>query len=100
MMNKVDFLLIISSLALIFSIIGTILGLVAMIKVIAAEKSTHSVTYMPIDEEIDKANQETAKNWATQESMVAKDREMFQEELESELPDFYPSDEDKEIISF
>jgi hypothetical protein len=88
-------------MGLIFGLLGTIIGLVALVKVIAAEKSTHSVTYMPIDEEIDKANNEFIKeNWATKESMIAKDRKEFQEDLETEMPEFFPDDEDREIHSF
>ena len=98
-MNKIDVLLIISSLAFTLSFISTILGLVALIKIIAAEKSTHTMTYMPVDDEIEKANEKVLNNWATKESAIAKDQELFREDLESEMPDFFPDEDEKEIIS-
>lgn len=102
-MEKIDFLLISSICALLFSLIGTILGLVAVIKVIAMEKSTHTVTYQAIDEEIDKANREFLQKespWATKESAIAKDQEEFKEDLEVDMPEFFPSDDDRKIHSF
>lgn len=98
-MENINILLIFSILGLIFGLLGTILGLVALIKVIAAEKSTHTMTYMPVDEEIERANEEVMKNWATKESAIAKDQELFREDLETEMPDFFPDEEEKEIIS-
>ena len=98
-MEKVDLFVIISTICLFFSILGTILGLVALIKVIGAEKSTHTMTYMPVDEEIERANEEVLKNWATKESAIAKDQELFREDLENEMPDFFPDEDEKEIIS-
>jgi hypothetical protein len=97
----VNLFIIIASMGLIFGILGTIIGLVALVKVLAAEKSTHSVTYMPMDKEIDRANDEFLKeSWATKESMIAKDRKEFQEDLETEMPEFFPDDDDREIHSF
>jgi len=98
-MSKMDLFIIISSISLIFSIISLIIGLVALVKTIAAEKSTHSVTYMPMDTEIDKANDEYL-NWATKESKIAKDQELFQEDLETEMPDFFPDEEDRKVTSY
>jgi hypothetical protein len=94
------FIIVSSVISLIFGLFGTIIGLIAMIKVMAIEKSTHTVTYQPIDEEIEKANADYLNNWATQESVIAKDREEFQEELEEQMPDFFPDDEDRKIRSF
>jgi len=105
-MNKVDIFIIVSSLSLIFSVIGTILGLIAVVKTLAVEKSTHTITYQSVDKEIDKANEEYVSkanktdNWATQESAFAKEQESYLEDLESELPDFFPEDDDHKIRSF
>jgi len=99
--NKLDLLLIISSISLFFGVLGTIMGLVALIKTIAAEKSTHSVSYMPIDEEIDKANDDYLNQpWATKESAIAKDQEEFRQSLEDDMPDFYPDDDDRKVHSY
>lgn len=100
-----NLLLIISCLGLIFGLLGTIIGLVAIVKVIAAEKSTHSVQYMPMDDEIEKANNEYIRKekkeaWATKESAIAKDQEEFRQSLEDDMPDFYPDDDDRKVHSF
>jgi hypothetical protein len=91
-------------MGLIFGLLGTIIGLVALVKVIAAEKSTHSVQYMPMDDEIDKANNEYMKkndgSWSTKESAIAKDQEEFRENLEDDMPEFYPDDDDRKVHSF
>jgi F0F1-type ATP synthase membrane subunit b/b' len=98
-MENINIFIIISVLCLFFSILSTIIGLVALVKVIAAEKSTHTMTYMPVDEEIEKANEEVMRQWATKESAIAKDQELFREDLENEMPDFFPDEDEKEIIS-
>ena len=94
------FIIVSSIISLILGLFDTIIGLIAIIKVVAMEKSTHTVTYQPIDEEIEKANSEYLNSWATKESAIAKDQEMFQEDLETEMPDFFPDDEDRKIRSF
>lgn len=102
-MNKVDILLIISLLGLIFAVLSTIIGLTALVKVIAAEKSTHTLTYqpVPVDQEIEKANEEVLKKWARDsQSTIAKDQELFKEDLETEFPDFLDTDESDGAISF
>lgn len=98
-MENVNILLIFSILGFTFGLLGTIIGLVALVKVLAAEKSTHTITYQPIDDEIERANEEVLKNWATKESAIAKDQELFREDLEIEMPDFFPDEDEKEIIS-
>jgi hypothetical protein len=88
-------------MGLIFGLLGTIMGLVALVKCIAAEKSTHSVQYMPIDEEIDKENNDYLnQSWATKESAIAKDQEEFRQSLEDDMPDFYPDDDDRKVHSY
>jgi hypothetical protein len=94
------FLCISSILGLTLGLISTIIGSIALIRVIASEKSTHTVHYAPIDEEIDRANKEYMENWATKESAIAKDQKQFKEDLENEMPDFFPDEEDSKIHSF
>lgn len=60
---------IISCLALVFSI-------VALIKVLAMEKSTHTIQYMPVDE--------TVKNWATPEKEVESINKEFSSNFDME----------------
>lgn len=100
-MNKIDVLLIISSLAFTLSFISTILGLVALIKIVAAEKSTHTLTYQPVDEEIERANKEVMENWSKQsQSWVAEDQKNFKEDLEENFPEFLNEEEEDGAISF
>lgn len=88
MLGLVIALTILTTVSLIFS-------MASLIKVIAMEKSTHSVQFMPIDEEIDKAN----KDWASSEEAIKKQQKMYQEEIEDEMPEFALTDEDKETFS-
>jgi hypothetical protein len=92
------FLIVASCVSLIISGIGTIIGLMALAKVIGVEKSTHTVQLTPVDPEIDAHNQKLIKDWATSEAELDKQRKMSKEELEDKMPEFY-KDED-EIISF
>lgn len=94
------FLCVSSILGLTFGLISTIIGSIALVRVIAAEKSTHTVTYAPIDEEIDKANSEYLEKWATRDSVIAKDQKDYKEDLEEDMPDFYETEDDTKIHSF
>ncbi len=66
------------------------------IAVLAMEKSTHTVQYMPIDPAIDKENQE----WVTKQEALDKDQKMFRDEIKDEMPEFASDDEDRKIYSF
>lgn len=63
------------------------------------EKSTHTVQMVPVDEEIDKANQEFMKKWASSEEAIAKQNKLYKEDVEEAMPEFALDDEDKEIFS-
>ena len=52
------------------------------------EKSTHQVTYMPIDEQIDKENQDFMKQWATDDDSLQTQQKVFKEDLEDLMPEF------------
>lgn len=80
--------------ALTFSVFACILGGIALLKVMALEKSTHSIQYMPVDEAL-KGDQ-----WATNDTVLADQNKLFKESLEEELPDFLSDDDDKKIKSF
>lgn len=85
-----------------FLIIGTmgfIFATVALIKVIAIEKSTHTVQMMPIDEVVDKENKKYMEQWASSEEAIKKQEKMYREEIEDEMPEFALTDEDKESFS-
>lgn len=91
--------LILSLVSIILVPVCLLLAIAAYIKVAAMEKSTHSIQYMPVDPEIDKANQEYINKWATSEEAINKENKLYQEELEDEMPEFALDDEDKEILS-
>jgi hypothetical protein len=90
-------------MGLIFGILGTIIGLAALVKTIAAEKSTHTMiqNMAPVSEEIEKANNDYLnQTWATKESAFAKEQENLQNTLEDDMPDFYPDDDDRKVHSY
>jgi len=89
-----------SLLSIILSVICLITSVFALIKVTAMEKSTHQVTYMPIDEQIDKENQDFMKQWATDDDSLQTQQKVFKEDLEDLMPEFAPEDDDKKIHSF
>jgi biopolymer transport protein ExbB/TolQ len=109
-MEIITFVGMFTAIAVIFSIISLICSLFALheaksmvkyaieakIETEAMRKSTHTVQYAPIDPEIDKANQQ----WATREEVLQKQNKMFQEDLEEEMPELAPDEDDKEIFSF
>jgi len=94
-------LIITSSISLIFSFLTALFAIKAYIEVKAMEKSTHSLQYVPVDPEIDKANQEfmAQDKWASSEKAIHKQNELYKEEIEEKLPEFALSDEDKEVFS-
>jgi hypothetical protein len=98
-MQNIDIFLVLSVVNLLFGTLSFIIATIALIKVIAAEKATHTVQLMPVDEEIDRANQEFLNQWATSEEAAAKEQRMYNEELEAEMPEFALSDIDKEKFS-
>jgi len=89
-----------SLLSIAFSLISIITSIYAAVKVTAMEKSTHQVTYMPIDEQIDKENQDFMKKWATDDESLQTQQKVFKEDLEDIMPEFAPEDDDKKIHSF
>jgi len=89
-----------SLLSIAFSLILIITSIYAAVKVTAMEKSTHQVTYMPIDEQIDKENQDFMKQWATDDDSLQTQQKVFKEDLEDLMPEFAPEDDDKKIHSF
>lgn len=101
--SNILILLIIAISALVLAIGACILAgfslyysLKAHLVVLAMEKSTHTVTYAPIDKEIDEAN----KAWSTKQDTLDKEQKMYQEDIENEMPEFASDEDDKKIYSF
>ena len=80
----------------ILTIISLLYSIKAHTSVLSMEKSTHTVTYTPIDKEIDKANEE----WSTKQSTLEKERKLYSEDIEDNMPEFSMDDDDKKIYSF
>lgn len=100
-MENINILMIISIVSLIFAVISLILVLITAIKVVGMEKSTHTITYQPVDDEIEKANQEIMEKWSRQgQSEIALDQKQFKEDLEDNFPEFLTEEENDGAISF
>jgi len=84
--------LVVASLALLLSV-------VSIIMIIAREKATHTVQMVPVDEEIERANEEFLKQWATSDEAISKQNKMHREEVQEQMPEFALDDDDKEIFS-
>ena len=88
----------------IISALSLLLSVISIIMVVAKEKSTHTVQMVPVDAEIERANEEfLSKNrkssWATSEEAIKKDQKQYNEEIEEVMPEFALSDDDKEVFS-
>lgn len=104
------FLVSTSIICLLFCTIAFIMSVYTSIKIIALEKSTHSITYMPVDEAIDKQNQEFTKKkaeepsgideWALSEDQIKKRHKEFTEELKKDMPEFVEGKEERKIYRF
>ena len=88
------------SFCLTSSTISVICSVLAWSKAQALEKSTHTFQYVPIDEEVAKANDKNVEQWATSPESIAQQEKLFTEDREDLMPEFAPSDEDKKIYTF
>jgi predicted Holliday junction resolvase-like endonuclease len=91
---------------LLIAVLGTVIAVYSLIEVKSIQRSTHSIQYMPVDDAIDKENQEFIKSlqtkkeeWATTEESLNKQRKLFKEDVENVMPEFAEDDE-PEILSF
>lgn len=92
--------------AFIIAALAAVLGALAYINVLAIQRSTHSIQYMPVDDAIDKENEAYLKSvqnddsWATSPEVLRKQDMLYKEDLEESMPEFVSTDEDREIISY
>lgn len=93
-------LLFCSIFSLLFCGISVVLAALAWTKVQALEKSTHTFQYVPIDEEVAKANDKNVEQWATSPESIAQQEKLFSDDREDLMPEFTPSDDDKKIYTF
>ena len=85
----------IAAFSLIFGLSGFLMGLIAIIEVKAMQKSTHSVQYMPLNME-----DVRDENWGTSEESLEKQRNLFKEDLEDNMPEFALDEDDRQRYSF
>lgn len=91
------FLIISCILSLIFSLSSIILGTWCVVKVLSTEKSTHQIQYMPTEEAL---SSNIGQDWATSEKSLKEQYDLDKEDLEVDMPEFLPGDEDKKVRSF
>jgi hypothetical protein len=96
----IEILVVISLVSILFSALTVGFSIKAMIEVKAMQRSTHQIQYMPMDENIDKENEDfLKKDWASSDKNIEKQNELYKEEIEDKLPEFALSEEDKEVFS-
>lgn len=83
----------------ILATIALVLSIISIVMQVARDKATHTVQMIPVDEEINRANEEFMKKWATSEEAIQKQNKLYKEDLEEKMPEFALEDEDKEIFS-
>ena len=85
--------------ALALSLVGLLVAIYALVLAISQSKATHSVHMVPVDEEIERANEEFVKQWSTSEDAITKQNKLYKEDIEENMPEFALDDEDKEVYS-
>jgi len=85
--------------SLVISTLALLLACVSLVMIIAREKATHTVQMVPVDEEIERANEEYMKQWASSEKAINEQNKLYREDIENEMPEFSLTDEDLEKIS-
>jgi len=83
----------------ILSTIALAFSMIAVIMLIAREKATHTVQMVPVDEEIDRANEEYLKKWSSSEEAINKYNKAHKEELEEEFPELAIDEDELEKFS-
>ena len=83
----------------ILSTLALLMSCTAMVMMIARDKATHTVQLVPVDEEINRANEEYMNKWSTSDDAINDQNKRHQEHTEEEMPEFTLDDEDKEIFS-
>jgi len=83
--------------ALTFSLFACILAVIALLKVMAYEKSTHKIQFMPAEDVLKDVNADN--EWATRPEKLNEQNKLVKEELEEAFPEFVNEDA-LEIKSF
>ena len=83
----------------IISTLALLLSSVSIIMMIAKEKATHTIQMVPVDEEVERANEEYMSKWASSDKAIDEQNKLYKEDIENEMPEFSLSEEDMEKIS-
>lgn len=103
-LNLEQIYVILAVIGMFFGVLGTLLGTYLLIEVKSMQRSTHQIQYMPVDDAIDKENEEYLKSlntdWATSEESLDNQRKLFREDIEESMPEFAPNEDDKETYAY
>lgn len=81
-------------------LISVFLSILSWTKVQALEKSTHTFQYVPIDEEVAKANDRTVEKWATSSESIAQQNKLYNDDVKDLMEEFEPQEDDKKLYTF
>ena len=73
-------------LGLTFSTVAVLLSSLALFKILAFEKNTHTIQYTTPDQL--NASSESDNSWATSDEVINKQQKLYREDLEEQMPDF------------
>lgn len=94
MSNTLIILVLVTSILSILLAIGAIImSSMALLKALATEKATHSVQFMPIEDNL-------KDNWSTSEASLKKQADLYKKDVEENLPDFADNEEATKPYSF
>jgi len=98
-MTVISIQLVLSVTALIIATISFLIGTLCYVRVLAMEKSTHTVQMVPMDEEIDAINKKYTEECATSDKAIDTENSLYKDDLEDNLTPFAAAGPDKEIFS-
>lgn len=84
---------------LILATISLLMSIITIVMIMARDRATHTVQLMPVDEEIDRANEEYMKEWASSDEGIKKQNDLHKEEIEASMPEFSLDEDDLEKFS-
>ena len=83
----------------IVSTLALLISCVVAVMMVAREKATHTVQLVPVDEEVERANEEYLKQWSTSDDAIKNQNKLHRERTEEDMPEFALDDEDREVFS-
>ena len=96
-MIETSILISIGIISSLLSIGAIILSSIALIKCLAAEKATHTVTFQPLDESLKSGLEQ---GWATAPSTLDKQQKLYKADIEEKMPEFATDEEEEKVYTF